>query len=256
MSIKYIRLLGDNKELGTRVELWQKPSDNSLLAVKRISNLDTQLGRALFQKEAAALTRLRRCNNIVSIIKSFVQKNSRTGIIEGILLMEYLDGRKLSDIISDIPDHQVRYSLVKQLFMAIQYAHKNLVIHRDITPDNIIINSDYHLSLIDFGISKIRGKIQEGTTFQYATQNYSAPEVTQHSENATEGSDIYSFGAVIYTLFTGKLPSPAVDMEQQINAASGLDPELKTILLKMCAFSISERYANLDECKEPLFQLF
>ncbi len=255
MSFKPVRILGENKELGTRVELWQKSSDNSLLAVKRITNLDTSLGITLFQKEAEALKRLRGCENIVSIIKSHVQINPHTGIPEGILLMEYLDGKKLSELIFDIPNHQIRYSLVKQLCSAIQYAHKNLVIHRDINPDNIIVDSDYHLWLIDFGISKIRGKFQKGTTFQYATQNYSAPEVTQHSENATERSDIYSLGAVIYTLFTGRLPGDATDMEQEINTASGLDPELKTILVKMCSFSASDRYANLDECMDPLNQL-
>ncbi len=255
MSLNPVRLLGENKELGTRVELWQKTSDNSLLAVKRITNLDTALGITLFQKEAEALKLLRGCDNIVSIIKSHVQKNPRTGTSEGILFMEYLDGKKLSDMISDIPNHQIRYSLVKQLCSAIQYAHKNLVIHRDINPDNIIVDSDYHLWLIDFGISKIRGKLQEGTTFQFATQNYSAPEVTQHSENATERSDIYSLGAVIYTLFTGRLPSPAIDMKQKIDTASGLDPELKAILVKMCSFSASDRYANLDECMDPLYKL-
>lgn len=100
---------------------------------------------------------------------------------------------------------------------------------------------------------------QDGTTYQFATQNYSAPEVTVHSENATERSDIYSLGAVIYFLFTGEVPVTATEMPTAIQSAGGIDVKLKEVLLKMCAPAPADRYENIDDCElalAPLYQRY
>ena len=71
--------------------------------------------------------------------------------------------------------------------------------------------------MIDFGICKINDMINSATVYKLGTNAYSAPEVHQHSENATEKSDLYSLGAVIYFLFTGQQPPLAVQFQDVLN---------------------------------------
>lgn len=210
MEEKVIQTLSRQRDSGTIVELVENEAGFRFV-VKRVQNLEAPIYRAIFQKETQALTRLKACENIVRIFRSDIQA-APDGRSEGIISMEYVQGRPLSQMLDVIPNASTRYNLVKQLTNAIQHAHRNSVIHRDINPSNILITDSFELKLIDFGIAKIRGMFQDGTTYQFATQNYSAPEVTVHSENATERSDIYSLGAVIYFLFTGEVPVTATEM--------------------------------------------
>lgn len=257
MAQKVIKTLSKPKDSGTIVELVENESGDRFV-VKRIQNLEAPIYRAIFQKETQALTRLKACENIVRIFRSDIQ-TSQDGRNEGVISMEFVQGRPLSQILDIIPNASTRYHLVKQLTNAIRHAHQNSVIHRDINPSNILITDIFELKLIDFGIAKIRGMFQDGTTYQFATQNYSAPEVTIHSENATERSDIYSLGAVIYFLFTGNIPTAAAEMSSTIETAGGIDVKLKEVLMKMCAPSPADRYENIDDCElalAPLYQRY
>ena len=243
MEQRVIQTLSKQRDPGTIVEL--------------VDNV-APIYRAIFQKETQALTRLKACENIVRIFRSDIQ-TSPDGRSEGVISMEYVQGHPLARILNIIPNASTRYHLVKQLTNAIRHAHQNSVIHRDINPSNILITDMFELKLIDFGIAKIRGMFQDGTTYQFATQNYSAPEVTVHSENATERSDIYSLGAVIYFLFTGEVPVVAAEMPMAIQSAGGIDVKLKEVLLKMCAPAPVDRYENIDDCElalAPLYQRY
>ena len=257
MEEKVIQTLSRQRDSGTIVELVENEAGFRFV-VKRVQNLEAPIYRAIFQKETQALTRLKACENIVRIFRSDIQA-APDGRSEGIISMEYVQGRPLSQMLDVIPNASTRYNLVKQLTNAIQHAHRNSVIHRDINPSNILITDSFELKLIDFGIAKIRGMFQDGTTYQFATQNYSAPEVTVHSENATERSDIYSLGAVIYFLFTGEVPVTATEMPTAIQSAGGIDVKLKEVLLKMCAPAPADRYENIDDCElalAPLYQRY
>lgn len=257
MARKIIGILGGNQELGTSVEKVQEINGDSItcFAVKRIRNLSLPLCQTIFKKETEALERLKGCENIVHIYNSEIITNKK-GEEQGAISMEYIDGQPLKNCVLQLPSISVRFNLAKQLLSAVRYAHNNRVIHRDINPSNILITDDYKLKLIDFGISKIFGALQEGTTYQFATQGYAAPEVTLHSENASEQSDIYSIGAVLYYLFSGKKPPTADKFHDVIEHTSGIDIALKPILQKMCALDIEERYENIDQCLDALVPLY
>lgn len=254
MEQKIIKILSQHTDSGTIVQLVQD-NDGKQYVHKIIQHLDIPIYRTIFQKEIQALTRLKGCENIVRIFRSDIIKDEK-GEEEGLVSMEYIPGKTLDKAIRDIPNISTRYYLVKQLTNAIRCAHQNSIIHRDINPSNILLTDDYNLKLIDFGFAKIRGMMQIGTTYQFATQNYSAPEVTIHSENATEQSDIYSLGAVIFYLFSGCIPFSSDKIIQQIMEASGLDVKLKEILSKMCASNPQDRYENIDDCEVALSVLY
>lgn len=253
MERKIEKVLGRNPELGTSVEKVKETSEDSTryFVIKRIRNISLPLCQTIFKKETEALERLKGCENIVHIYKHEIITNKK-GESEGVISMEFIDGQPLKTCVDQIPNVSTRFLLAKQLLNAVQYAHNNGVIHRDINPSNILITDDYKLKLIDFGISKIYGTLQDGTTYQFATHNYSAPEVTLHSENASEQSDIFSIGAVLFFLFTGKIPPSADELCEAIEQESGIDVTVKPILLRMCAFHADDRYKSIDQCKDAL----
>ncbi|GHU60542.1 hypothetical protein FACS1894171_2140 [Clostridia bacterium] len=146
---------------------------------------------------------------------------------------------------------------MRQLIAALRHAHENGIIHRGINLKNIMVTTDEgQAKLIDFGICKIKGLIQKGTTFQFATNRYAAPEVGYHSENATERGDIFSLGAVFYFMFTNKEPSLPETSSEIIDKATGIDVALRPILQKMTALEPSQRYENLIDLEIALAPIY
>jgi serine/threonine protein kinase len=255
-KFKTLEVLRDKGELGGSVRLIEFIDSNEKYVIKQIPNLDSSLHRAIFDKEIKALRKLNASNNIVKLINHEYGTIKKAGTVEGRILLEYIEGETLQDANYSIDSVSTRFQIMQELIAALRYAHENGVIHRDINPSNIMISDDGVTKLIDFGICKIKGVIQKGTTYQFATNRYAAPEVGLHSENATEQSDIYSLGAVIYFLFTNKEPPLPDGFSDVISKATGIDVELKPILTKMTALVPSQRHesiVDLDLVLAPIF---
>ncbi|MZK49043.1 serine/threonine-protein kinase [Clostridium beijerinckii] len=218
---------------------------------KIIKGIKTPLHYVVFQREVGSLTKLRTCDNIVRL-EHFDTYNDEQYEECGRIFLEYIYGENLEQ--TDVLELSTfeKYKIIEQLINAIQIAHENNIIHRDINPKNIMLTYDKQVKLIDFGISKIKDMVNNDTVYQFATNRYASPEVHLHSENATEQSDIYSLGAVFYYIFTGEEPPIANEFEERIINVSGIDVELKQIICKMIKYSPSERYKNIFEVKKAL----
>lgn len=118
MEQKIIRTLSGQSDSGTIIELMEN-GDGRRFVVKRIQNFDTPVYCAIFQKETQALMRLKACDNIVRIYHSDIQ-TSPDGRKTGVIYMEYVHGRPLSQVLDVIPNASIRYHLVKQLTNAIR----------------------------------------------------------------------------------------------------------------------------------------
>jgi len=121
--------------------------------------------------------------------------------------MEYIDGTTLSKKISDSPlkiNNAVSYAI--QIGEALQEAHSNGIVHRDIKTENIMVNSKNQIKVMDFGLAKLKGsiKITKGSS-TVGTLAYMAPEQIQGGE-VDARSDIFSFGVVLFEMLTGILP--------------------------------------------------
>ncbi len=127
------------------------------------------------------------------------------------LIMEYVDGKRIDDYCDE---HQLsiveRLRLFQVVCGAIQFAHRHLVVHRDIKPGNILVADDGTPKLLDFGIATLLR--EEGTPPErtrtglgFMTPDYASPEQLR-GERATTVSDVYALGMLLYKLLTGQKP--------------------------------------------------
>ncbi len=123
------------------------------------------------------------------------------------IAMEYIDGKTLSRRISDSPpstSEAISYAI--QIGEALQEAHANGIVHRDIKSENIMVNSKNQIKVMDFGLAKLKGSIKlTKASSTVGTLAYMAPEQIQGGE-VDARSDIFSFGVVLFEMLTGILP--------------------------------------------------
>jgi serine/threonine protein kinase len=133
------------------------------------------------------------------------------------LAMEFVDGQPLSEYCRNLTVRQ-RLELFVKICSAVAYAHRELVIHRDLKPGNILVTADGTPKLLDFGVSKILAdeEKREGLTqafpgVQMLTLEYASPEQVM-SEAVGTGSDIYALGAILYEVLSGAKAHQFPDM--------------------------------------------
>jgi serine/threonine protein kinase/Tol biopolymer transport system component len=130
------------------------------------------------------------------------------------IAMEYVDGKTLRNKIEDGGlsegpltgriENCIGYAM--QIAEALQEAHGQGIIHRDIKTDNIMVNSKNQIKVMDFGLAKLKGSLKlTKTTSTVGTLSYMAPEQIQ-GENVDARSDLFSMGVVLYEMLTGHLP--------------------------------------------------
>ena len=128
--------------------------------------------------------------------------------VEGIPIDQYCDRNQLS-----VDD---RLRLFRDVCSAVQYAHQNLVIHRDLKPGNILITSEGLPRLLDFGIAKLlnpecfQTPLITQTAWRPMTPGYASPEQVR-GDTVTSATDVYSLGVLLYEILTGYLPYRVAD---------------------------------------------
>ncbi len=176
------------------------------------------------------------------------------------LVMEYVDGIPI-DAFSGGIGIRARLGLFLPVCEAVWYAHEHLVIHRDLKPSNILVNRAGQPKLLDFGIAKLLDETGDAThtSERLMTPGYASPEQIQGGVQTTR-TDVYSLGAVLYKMLTGRSPhlsdtgvSQAMEIatgKAAIPEASRLNPEvprdLDYILRKALRREPEERYASAE----------
>ncbi len=172
------------------------------------------------------------------------------------LVEEKLDGETLAERYHDKPaDEPTARRHILQLLEALAYLHKRNVIHRDVKPKNIILDSHREVVLIDFGAAKkeFHQFTGGGGTIIY-TPGWGAPE--QNEGEATPASDLYSAGAVLFFLLTAKDPQASIRKLQQggeelFQSPHDLEPSvpqgLSDAVMKAMSFDPKQRYQTTQD---------
>ncbi len=133
-----------------------------------------------------------------------------TGNGQPYLVLEYIDGTPI-DVYCQGLDVRSKLELFLKVCAALSYAHRNLVIHRDLKPSNILVDASGQPKLLDFGIARILDQEDAGgqlTKERMLTPEFASPEQVRGAARTT-ATDVYSLGAVLYLLLTGRSPHAA-----------------------------------------------
>src|SRR5687767_10573292 len=195
--------------------------------------------------------------NIVTVITAEKQDNTF------FIVMEYVQGETLEQIIANkgAMDLPVVLDYICQICNAVEHAHKQGVLHRDLRPANVLVSETGLAKVADFGTSRFLEIAAHGTTI-IGSPPYMAPE--QFQGKAVFASDLYSLGITMYQMLTGVLPydtpSPA-DLERLYRGDLISPPRLKNqlipkrindIIMKALAADIGARYQRAGELLEDL----
>ncbi len=157
-----------------------------------------------FNREARALAKLSH-PNIVAV--------HEFGQVGGLpfFIMEFVDGLNLRQLERTRKlSAREALQIVPQICEALQFAHDEGIVHRDIKPDNILIDKKGRVKIADFGIAKLMGREAEGdltaTKGIIGTPNYMAPEQVEQPETVDHRADIFALGVVFYEMLTGESP--------------------------------------------------
>lgn len=177
------------------------------------------------------------------------------------IVMEYINGLTLKEVIKGknklTTDETINYSL--QIAEALQHAHRNHIVHRDIKPHNIMITEENRVKVTDFGIARaITSSTVTTTSNVLGSVHYFSPEQARGGYT-DEKSDIYSLGIVMYEMITGKVPydgdSPIsvalMHIQTEITPPRVHDKtisfNLESIILKCVQKRQSDRYSNIAD---------
>lgn len=152
------------------------------------------------------------------------------GEVEGtpFISMEYVDGEDLASLLTRIgrlPGDKALQA-ARQLCAGLAAAHDRGVIHRDLKPQNIMINKRGDVVIMDFGLAAIADQLS-GAEVRNGTPAYMAPEQLRGA-GVTQASDIYALGLVLYELFTGRRPFEAKNLQQLIDLQESANPTSMT----------------------------
>ena len=194
-NFKIIRKLGE----GGFAEVYLIEKNNKLYALKKTIK---PLKEEETNKYNEIINILKKIDNkyITKYYYTFSEKNSFNIVMEFCgekNLKQFIDDYRNKDIL--IEENTISYIII-QICLGLKEIHKNKLIHRDLTPDNIFIDENNNIKIGDFGISKIIGT-NEYANSRIGKYKYFAPEF-EIGEKYNNKIDIYSFGCVIYELFT------------------------------------------------------
>ena len=220
---------------------------NRTVAIKFLSAeyLWDDEAKTLFDQESLVIAQLSH-PNIIHIIDRGLTKKGRPYFV-----MDYIQGSDLSQVIQQEKlNLSSKINLLMQICKGMAAAHKNGVIHRDIKPTNILVDTESHVRILDFGIAWLAASGHPENVV--GTPDYMSPEQFSHPESVTHLSDLYSLGVIMYEMFTGVLPPG--NEEKLKTSLENLPPYLAKLIEQCLKTSPAERPASADEIRLNLLK--
>ena len=209
--------------------------------------------KSKFMREAQAAAALNH-PNIITVYEVAEHQN------RSYIVMEYVEGESLKELIArrDLRISEL-IDIAMQISQGLAKAHEAGITHRDVKPQNVLVDKDGRARIVDFGLAKLKGEIkitQSGSTL--GTISYISPELAQ-GEQMDRRSDIFSLGVILYEMITGRLPFQGENQAAILRSIINEQPqplarynnrasqELQRIVSKALSKDKAERYQHADD---------
>ncbi|MBF4768532.1 Stk1 family PASTA domain-containing Ser/Thr kinase [Nocardioides agariphilus] len=243
----------------------RKGTDTRLGRVVAVKRLRTDLAsdatfQARFRREAQSSASLNHPAIVAVYDTGEELASDGSGISQPYIVMEYVAGRTLRDILREgrkiLPERALE--ITSGVLSALDYSHRAGIIHRDIKPGNVMLTPSGDVKVMDFGIARAISDASSSMTQTAAvvgTAQYLSPEQAR-GETVDSRSDVYSAGCLLYELLTGRPPfvgdSPVAVAYQHVREPAvppsdhdtALSPEIDTIVMKSLAKRVEDRYQS------------
>jgi non-specific serine/threonine protein kinase/serine/threonine-protein kinase len=239
---------------------------NQSVAIKLIArHLSTGPAVRQFNLERDALARLEH-KNIARLLDAGVTAEGTPFVA-----MEYIEGQRLDEVCDDPSvSLEEKLRLIVQLCDAVTYVHRNLILHRDLKPGNVMVTDEGLVKLLDFGTVKLLGPAADTNSemtqlgMRPMTLRYASPEHIEGKVISTS-ADVYSLGMILYRVVAGRLPEAVsgLSVEEYVrqlrdapirppsevrnSAKQPMDKDLDAIVMKAIRFEPEKRYGSGDE---------
>ncbi|SEF55060.1 serine/threonine-protein kinase [Parabacteroides chinchillae] len=233
--------------------------DNDSQAVK----VHSETGKTLFNKFKEKLIKEAKILSdvhhpyIVNVLEVFEENNT------AYIVMEYISGNSLKYMMDKegVLPEPIVLKYVRQIGEALQFVHEKNILHLDIKPSNILIDKDDNARLIDFGVSKRYDIEEQETSTTMLTLSKGFASIEQYDNEGTQlfspCPDIYSLGATMYNLLTGKIPTESIlratrplQNPSEINPA--ITPKTESAIIKAMQIVPTDRFQSISEMLESL----
>jgi len=238
-----------------------------VLPSKRSQDESSTLER--FYREAQAVAAL----DHVNIVRAYDVAHSMQDKVEiHYLVMEHVDGKDLQTRVEDLGtlDYHEAADLIRQAAKGLAHAHESGLVHRDVKPANLLLDSKGVVKVLDLGLARFFDDSEEASlTNEYGdkvlgTADYLAPEQALDCHGVDARADIYSLGQTFYFLLTGHPPFPEGSVAQRLlahqmkapepieNQRPDAPPVLLAIIDRMTTKKPEDRYQSAEEVAEVL----
>lgn len=240
----------------SRREASDEKTNVEIFEGKREEEYQKQLGK--FLEEAKRLSKFNSLRGVVSVYDFFYQNNT------AYIVMEYVSGKSVKSYVEQYGrlDGETVLELVAPVIDALIQIHERGLIHRDISPDNLLISEQRELVLIDFGSARTTVQNPEQSLTIVFKRGFSPEE--QYRSHGVQGvwSDVYALCATMYYMLTGDTPVEALERIFEDEMPSLLDMSdislpnsQKNAIMKGISVRAEERYPSMQELKNALFDV-
>lgn len=230
---------------------------STISALPGVRQENYRQGLEKFMTEAKNLSKFYNLPGIVSVKEFFFENDT------AYMVMEFVDGITLSTYLKE-HGGQISEQEALQLFHpvmdSLKIVHQAGIIHRDISPDNIMMTKEGRMKLIDFGAARFAGGDTERSLTIILKHGYAPAEQYQSHGNQGPWTDVYAICATMYRMITGKVPPSAMDRLHQDTlqefSALGCRVSTKTayaVIDKGMAIRVENRYQNMEELIQGLY---
>ena len=233
-------------------------TDPTVYLYQQMSKQEYQDQLDKFLNEARCLTRFNQLNGIVTVRDFFFENNT------AYIVMDYIEGENIKTYVQK-KGHmsgETVLTLMKPVMESLAQVHRAGLVHRDISPDNLLFSDYQRLVLIDFGATRLRNVEMTRSMTVVFKKGFSPEEQYRTKGQQGSWSDIYAICATMYFMLTGKVPDDAIQRMVEDSLPSLVDmPDIdlprkhKETIMKGLNIQAKDRYQRMEELLTELYEI-